>query len=87
MQEKGILGDSVTHTSLAYAYWKLGKANAASDMLDEMYRRRLMITVKIYKCFNASYAGDSSILSLFWDHMVGRRLMSKSILKDLEQIN
>ncbi|KAF2313720.1 hypothetical protein GH714_012956 [Hevea brasiliensis] len=84
MQEKGILADSVIHTSLAYAYWKIGKANAASDLLDEMYRRRLMITVKIYRCFNASYAGDKSILNLFWNLMVGRRIMSKNILKDMQ---
>ncbi|RVW44705.1 Pentatricopeptide repeat-containing protein [Vitis vinifera] len=66
MQGKGMKGDSVVYTSLAYAYFKAGKAIAASDMLDEMDKRRLMITLKIYRCFSASYAGDGSILGLFW---------------------
>ncbi|OMO52692.1 hypothetical protein COLO4_37044 [Corchorus olitorius] len=85
MQGKGIAGDSVIYTSLAYAYWKMGKVNAASDVLNEMYKRRLMITLKIYRCFSASYAGDNSILGFFWNHVVERGLMSKSILKDIEQ--
>ncbi|CAN1162754.1 Pentatricopeptide repeat-containing protein At5g38730 [Linum perenne] len=85
MKEKDISGDSVVYTSLAYSQWKVGNVSAASDLLDEMYKKRLMITLKIYKSFSASYAGDDKILSLFWSHVADRRLMSKSILKDLQQ--
>jgi pentatricopeptide repeat protein len=84
MKDKGIFGDSVIYTSLAYGYWKVGKVNVTSDILDEMYKKRLMITLKIYRSFNASYASDNSILSLFWNHVLERRLMSKNILKDMQ---
>ncbi|KAJ0042819.1 hypothetical protein Pint_18875 [Pistacia integerrima] len=43
MQENDISGDSVIYTSLAYAYWRAGKANATLDMLEEMYKRRACI--------------------------------------------
>jgi hypothetical protein len=56
-------------------------------MLDEMDKRRLMITLKIYKSFNASYASDNSILPLFWDHVVERGLMSKNIIKEMQHMN
>lgn len=87
MQKNGIAGDSVIYISLAYAYWRAGKANATLDMLEEMYRRRLMITLKLYKCFNASYANDNNILGLFWNHVVERGLMSKNIVKEMQQMN
>ncbi|KAJ6684478.1 PENTATRICOPEPTIDE REPEAT-CONTAINING PROTEIN [Salix viminalis] len=84
MKDKGIFGDSVIYTSLAYAYWKIGKVNVTSDILDEMYKKRLMITLKIYRSFSASYSSDSSILSLFWNQVLERHLMSKNILKDMQ---
>ncbi|OWM82042.1 hypothetical protein CDL15_Pgr001616 [Punica granatum] len=84
MQEKGISGDSIIYTSLAYAYLK-GDVKSSSALLDDMYNKRLMITLKIYRSFNASYAGESHILRLFWDNLVGRGLISKAILKDIEQ--
>ncbi|KAK2642127.1 hypothetical protein Ddye_023890 [Dipteronia dyeriana] len=86
MQGNGISGDSVIYTSLAYAYWKAGNANAASNMLEEMYKRRLMVTLKIYKCFNASYANDN-MLGLFWNHVVERGLISKNIQKEMQQLD
>lgn len=86
MQGKGILGDSVVFTSLAYAYLRAGKSSVVSGMLDEMYKRRLMITRNIYRSFNASYASENDILRLFWDHMVERGLMSKTVLvKEMQQ--
>ena len=87
MQGKGISGDSVVYTALAYSYLKAGKATVASQMLDEMAKRRLRITLKIYKSFNASYVGDSSILPRFWDHVVERGLMSKNIIEEMQQMN
>ncbi|CAI0455533.1 unnamed protein product [Linum tenue] len=84
MKEKGISGDSVIYTSLAYAQWKSGNVSVASDLLDEMYKRRLMITLKLYRSFCASFAGDDKILGLFWSHVVDRNLMSKNTLKDLQ---
>ncbi|GMY27638.1 pentatricopeptide repeat-containing protein At5g38730 [Fagus crenata] len=87
MQGKGISGDSVVYTALAYSYLKAGKATVASQMLDEMAKRRLRITLKIYKSFNASYVGDGSILPRFWDHVVERGLMSKNIIKEMQQMN
>ncbi|KAE9449404.1 hypothetical protein C3L33_18691, partial [Rhododendron williamsianum] len=57
-QLKGNIRRSVVYTSLAYAYLKTGEVTVASDLLDEMYRRRLMITLKLYRSFSASYADD-----------------------------
>ncbi|CAN6542227.1 unnamed protein product [Malus baccata var. baccata] len=86
MREKGISGDSVIYTSLAYAYLKAGKSCVVSAMLDEMYKRRLMVTRKIYRSFSASYARDNDIIRLFWDHMVKRGLMSKNVItKEMQQ--
>lgn len=85
MQGNKLSGDSVIYTSLAYAYLKAGKSSAATLMLDEMYKRRLLVTQKIYKCFNASYASGNDILRVFWDHMVERGLMSKSIINEMQQ--
>lgn len=84
MQLRGISGDSVIYTSLAYAYWKEGNSNLASEMLSEMTKRSLLITLKIYRCFNASYGCDNHILHLFWDHATERGLMSKSIIKEIQ---
>ncbi|CAN0924419.1 Pentatricopeptide repeat-containing protein At5g38730 [Linum grandiflorum] len=85
MKERGISGDSVVYVSLAYAQWKLGNVTAASDLMDEMYKNRLMATLKIYRSFSATYAGDDKILDLFWSHLADRRLMSKSILSGLQK--
>ena len=63
------------------------KAIASSDMLDEMAKRRLMITLKIYRCFSASYAGDGSILGPFWGHVIERGLISKNILKHIQELD
>lgn len=87
MQGNGISGDSVIYTSLAYAYWRAGEPKACSDILDDMYRRRLMITLKIYRSFSASYAKDNEILDLFWSHVVDRGLMSKHIFKEMQLRN
>ncbi|KAF8012778.1 hypothetical protein BT93_I0818 [Corymbia citriodora subsp. variegata] len=84
MKEKGISGDSVIYSSLAYAYMKAGNTAASSAMLDDMYKRRLMITLKIYRSLNASCIGDENILRLFWNEVVGRGLMSKGIFKDIQ---
>ncbi|KAL5582034.1 hypothetical protein UlMin_014476 [Ulmus minor] len=84
MQENKLSGDSVVYTSLAYAFMRAGKSRDAAMMLDEMYRRRLMITRKIYRCFNGSYASDNEIILIFWDHLVERGLMSKSLLKEMQ---
>ncbi|XP_038893420.1 pentatricopeptide repeat-containing protein At5g38730 [Benincasa hispida] len=85
MQLRGISGDSVIYTSLAYAYWKEGKSNLSSEMLSEMTKRSLLINLKIYRCFNASYGCDNRILHLFWDHVAERGLMSKSITKEIQR--
>ncbi|KAF5199737.1 Pentatricopeptide repeat-containing protein [Thalictrum thalictroides] len=72
MQGKGILGDSIVYSNLAYAYLKAGKPILASEMLDDMIKRYLMINVKIYKSLNDSFSNDSDILRLFWGHVVER---------------
>ncbi|XP_022157769.1 pentatricopeptide repeat-containing protein At5g38730 [Momordica charantia] len=87
MEHRGISGDSVIYTSLAYAYWKEGKSNLALGMLCEMTKRRLMVTLKIYRCFNASYGCDNRILHLFWDHVAERGLMSRSITVEIRKMN
>ncbi|KAK3018323.1 hypothetical protein RJ639_002978 [Escallonia herrerae] len=86
MQMRGISGDCVVYTSLAYAYLKAGKEAAASDLLDEMYHMRLIITIKIYRSFNASYAGDNNILAIFWDIASVKGLFSKTMFKHIQQL-
>ncbi|KAL7141200.1 hypothetical protein ABFS83_08G037500 [Erythranthe nasuta] len=87
METKGILGDAVIYTNLAYAYSRCGDALSASALFDEMYKRRLMVTLKIFKSINASYANDCGSLDVLWKSMVERGLISKSIYKQIQQLN
>jgi hypothetical protein len=86
MEGKGISGDSVIYTSLAFAYWKSGNTNAASNILDEMARRILMVTVKIYRCFSAPDASENKVSQMFWDHLVERGLMSRNTMYKIQQM-
>ncbi|GER35737.1 pentatricopeptide repeat-containing protein [Striga asiatica] len=52
---------------------------------DEMYRRRLMVTLKIFRNINASYATDRDYLDMFWSALLDRGLISKSIYKQMQQ--
>ncbi|KAL5159616.1 Pentatricopeptide repeat-containing protein [Glycine soja] len=72
MEGKGISGESVIYTSIAYAYWNVGNVSAASSMLEEMARRRLMITVKLYRCFSTSDANENKVSQIFWNHVMDR---------------
>lgn len=84
MNGKGISGDCVVYTSLAYAYFKVGDSAAAAVLLDEMDKKRLMVTVKVYKSFNASFSNDSSLLDIFWGNLVQRGLMSKTTCNHIQ---
>ncbi|XP_051151920.1 pentatricopeptide repeat-containing protein At5g38730 [Andrographis paniculata] len=86
MQARGIVGDAIICTSLAFAHWRVGDVVAASALFDEMYERRLMVTLKIFRCINASYAKDESCLNLFWSTVRDRGLISKSICQELLQL-
>jgi pentatricopeptide repeat protein len=86
MEGKGISGDSVIYTSLAFAYWKSGNTNAASNILDEMAKRMLMVTVKIYRCFSAPDASENKVSQMFWDHLVERGLMSRNTMYKIQQM-
>ncbi|CAN4119863.1 unnamed protein product [Withania somnifera] len=86
MQTKGVLGDSLIYATLAYAYFKIGKVDAASYLLDDMYRRRLMITLKMYKSFNASYYDENTFLDMFWSKVVQRGLISRMVYDDIQQL-
>lgn len=66
MQVKGIPGDSLVYTILPYAYLSAGKLIAAFEILNNMFKNKLMITSKIYKCLCASYDDISDMLELFW---------------------
>ncbi|VFQ65535.1 unnamed protein product [Cuscuta campestris] len=84
-KERGISGDSVVCTSLAYAYFREGNMKGASDLLDEMYRRRLMVTLKLYKSLNASYRDDNGgLVCLFWNDLWQRGLLSKSVMETVQ---
>nr|GEX25860.1 hypothetical protein [Tanacetum cinerariifolium] len=85
MQRKGISGDSVMFTSLAYAYLKAGDTTTGLKIFNEMYKMRLMITHKIHKSFSASYAGDKGILETFWNLAVERGLLSRNTLKQIAE--
>ncbi|KAI9070714.1 hypothetical protein K1719_047323 [Acacia pycnantha] len=86
MEGRGILGDSVVYTSLAYAYWKLGNAKLASNILEDMTRRRLMITSKIYKCFGSSLGSENHTSCSFWNYVVERGLMSRNTMNKIKQM-
>ncbi|CAH9098306.1 unnamed protein product [Cuscuta epithymum] len=81
MKKRGILGDSVVLTSLAHAYFREGNRKAAYGLLDEMYRRRLMVTLALYKSLNASYKDndDNGSLDAFWNDLGQRGLISRSV--------
>ncbi|KAL5062230.1 hypothetical protein RYX36_023967 [Vicia faba] len=85
MEGKGISGDSVIYTSVAFAYWKSGNTNAASNVLEEMARRMLKINAKIYRCFSAPDASENKVSQMFWDHVVERGLMSRNTMYKIKQ--
>ncbi|GER35732.1 pentatricopeptide repeat-containing protein [Striga asiatica] len=85
MQEMGILGDTVIFANMAYAYFRGGDDSSFSAFLDEMYRRRLIVTLKIFRNINASYANDRDCLDMFWSALLDRGLISKSIYKQMQQ--
>ncbi|MED6112136.1 hypothetical protein PIB30_058953 [Stylosanthes scabra] len=87
MEGKGISADSVIYTSIAYAYWKTGKTSAASNVLAEMGRKKLMITMKLYRCLSGS--DDKSVnkvSQIFWDHVVDFGLMSRNTMNKIHQM-
>lgn len=86
MQTKGVRGDSLIYATLAYAYFKVGKFGAASYLLDDMYRRRLMITLKTYKSFNASYSDENTLIDMFWSNVMQRGLISRTVYDDIQQL-
>ena len=87
MEGKGISADSVIYTSIAYAYWKAGNTNAASNVLVEMARKRLMITIKLYRCIRgADDNSESKVLQIFWDHVVDLGLMSRNTMNKIQQM-
>ncbi|KAI5683740.1 hypothetical protein M9H77_04968 [Catharanthus roseus] len=86
MNSKGISGDSLVYTSLAYAYLKLGNMSAASVLLDEMYKKMLMVTVKLYKSFSVSFASDSSLLDIFSRNLLEKGPMSKTTYTHIQEL-
>lgn len=81
MQGKGFSGDSLVYTTLAYAYLSAGNPIAASEMLNGMAKKQLVITAQIYNCLNASYANENDILELLWNHASERGLIAKNVYK------
>lgn len=87
MQGKGLLGDALVYTSLAYAYLNDGNPTAASEMFDDMFKKRLMITAKIYNWLSVSYADKNGILDLFLDHATQKGLIAKNVFKLMQHSN
>lgn len=85
MLEKGLLGDSLVYASLAYAYLSTGKRIAACEILNEMVKKQLMITAKIYESLSASLANDSGILDLLWSHAIERGLFARNVYKLMQK--
>lgn len=81
MDAKGVSGDSLVYTVLALAYFREGKSSAATQTLNEMAKKNLDISRKIYKCVNASYANESNLLMMFWAHANEKGLISKKTRK------
>ncbi|PWA99746.1 tetratricopeptide repeat (TPR)-like superfamily protein [Artemisia annua] len=75
MQSKGISGDSVVFTNLAYAYLKAGDTTIGLKIFDEMYKMRLMITHNIHKM--------RFLTKVFWNLAVERGLLSRNTLKQI----
>ncbi|KAL8471896.1 hypothetical protein ACS0TY_029218 [Phlomoides rotata] len=86
MGARGILGDSIVYVSLAYVYFRAGEAVAVSGLLDEMYKRRLVVTLGIFRSISASYSNDGSKLDVFWDTLTERGLISKPIYAQIQQM-
>ncbi|XP_047319749.1 pentatricopeptide repeat-containing protein At5g38730 [Impatiens glandulifera] len=86
MNGKGILGDCVVCSSLAYAYFRGGNVAAASNIFEDMYRRRLMITPNIYRSLTTTYVDDDSVFGVFWDQLVARGLVSEIVQKQIQDL-
>ncbi|KAJ0963955.1 hypothetical protein J5N97_029077 [Dioscorea zingiberensis] len=88
MQGKGISGDSIVYLSLAFVYLNTGKPIAASEMLDDMVKKQLKITARIYNCLNASYADSYGILRArvnLNEELLGRNVVFESSLPDYKK--
>lgn len=86
MQVKGIPGDSLVYTILSYAYLSAGKPIAASEMLNNMVKNKLMITSKIYRCLCASYADRSEMLEVFWLQAIEKGLIARNVYKLMKEV-
>ena len=85
MQGKGLSGDCLLYSSLAYGYLSAGKPIAASEILNDMVKRKLVITANIYKSLSASYGNESGILDMLWHHATERGLIAKNVYKLMQQ--
>lgn len=85
MQGKGFSGDCLLYTSLAYGYLSAGKPIAASEMLNEMVKKNLVITAKIYKSLGDSYGNENGILDMLWHHATDKGLIAKNVYKLMQQ--
>jgi pentatricopeptide repeat protein len=79
MDAKGVSGDGLVYTVLAFAYLREGKCNDAIQVLNEMVKKNLDISKKIYKSITASYADESDLLMMFWAHANEKGLLAKKV--------
>lgn len=85
MLGKGFVGDNLIYCTLAYGHLSAGKRIAACELLDEMVKKQLMITAKVYKCLSVSYAKESCILDLLWSHAIERALIARNVYKLMQE--
>lgn len=81
MHAKGVSGDVLVYTVLAFAYLREGKHGAAIQALNEMVKKNLDISKKVYDSVTASYADESDLLMIFWARANERGLIAKKALR------
>lgn len=84
MEKRGILGDSLIFSTLAYAYSRAGDSVSSSALLDEMHERRLLVTLQLYRSISASFADDGIKLDVFVDTLSDRGLISKTVYQKIQ---
>jgi pentatricopeptide repeat protein len=79
MHAKGVSGDSLVYTVLAFAYLREGKRSDAIQALNEMVKKNLDISKKIYEFVTASYSDESDLLMMFWTCANEKGLRAKKV--------
>ncbi|KAJ4806077.1 Pentatricopeptide repeat-containing protein [Rhynchospora pubera] len=86
MLVKGLPGDGLVYTVLAFAYLREGQTSAAIETLNEMVVKNLEISRKIYVSVTSSYENETDLLMCLWAHASKKGLISKRVCRIIQNL-